>query len=277
MFFKKKGITPKETDFTKNNLPSSRKQQFLILFKNEWKLMILLPFFFLLLFSPYLFIFILNQTWIINNPTKDPFSFNLLSEGIKTICVIVPFLGFGGLCEVHRYLALNEGVLFWKDFFKGFNLKWVLFGLLFGSINIVLVLLSSTGIFYFIVLGLFCFVVYPIMCFTAIQTPYYNLKFNGYISNGLKFTIKYFPYMFLFSLYPLIPRLLSFIPNMPIIVYDTIIVVFMFLSPFYALMLYSFCLDKFDENINKINYPDFYRKGLNTLPIEEETNEFKNN
>ena len=275
MFFKKKGITPKEADFTKNNLPSSRKQQIFFLFKNEWKLMILLPLFFLLLFSPYLFIFILNQVWIINNPTKDPFNFNLISEGIKTLCVILPFLGFGGLCEVHRHLSLNEGVLFWKDFIKGFNLKWVLFGLLFGILNLLLVLLSSTGIFYFIVLGLFYIVLYPVNCFAATQTHYYNLKFSGYVSNGVKFAIRYFPQMFLFSLFPLIPRLLAFVPNMPIIIYDTVIAIAILLSPIYAIILYSFCLDKFDENINKTNYPNFYHKGLNTSLLEDENNEIK--
>ncbi len=277
MLFNKSGITPKTKDFTKDDLPSSRRKQFFLLFKHEWKLMIILPFFFLLLFAPYLGITILEQVYSVNHLDKDLFNFELMSEGIKTICIILPFLSFGGLVEIHRHLSLNEGVLFWKDYLKGFNLKWLLFGLLFGVNNVILVLLSSiagafsyAGVFYYIVLGLFCLVIYPIMCFACIQTSYYTLNFKGYLSNASKFVIKYYPYMFLYSLYLLIPNLLAAIPNMPIFIYDTIIVIFMALSPIYALSLYSFCLDKFDENINKDNYPSFYRKGLNENNIKGE-------
>ncbi len=285
MLFNKKRVAPKAKDFTRSDLPSSRRKQFFLFFRYEWKLMLILPFFFLLLFAPYLGITILEQVYSVNNPDKNLFTFALMSEGIKAICIILPFLSFGGLNEIHRHLSLNEGVLFWKDYLKGFNLKWLLFGLMFGICNVLLVLLSSiagafnyAGVFYYLVLGLFCLVIYPIMCFACIQSTYYTLDLKGYLSNGVKFTIKYYPYMFLFSLYPLAPRLLGLIPNMPIFIYDTIIVIFMALSPIYALLLYSFCLDKFDENINKDNHPFFYRKGLSEkITKGEQDNESTSN
>lgn len=284
MLFKKKETINKASDFLRNDLPSSRRKQFFLLFKYEWRLFILLPFLFLLLFLPYFGLDILKQIWTINNPDTNAFNFELVTEIIKAFLVIIPFLGFGGLCEIHRHLSLNEGVLFWKDFIQGFNFKWVLFGFIYGVLNVILLLLSSLStllsygaIFYFIALGIFFLIIYPIFIFSCTQTSYYTLTFKGYFSNGYKFALKNYPFMFLFSLYPLLPRLLFLIPNLPVFIYNTIVVIFMAFSPIYAFMLYSFCLDKFDENINKDNYPSFYRKGLSEKIDFGETNEITNN
>ena len=270
MLFKKKGVVPANRDFLAEDLPPTRKKQFLIFFKEEWRLLLRLAFLFLLLFAPYLGISAFEGYYLAFNEGADAFSFSLINEGVKAICLALPFLGFGGLCQVHRRLCLGEGVMFWKDFFSGFNLRWACFGLLIGLGHVGMVYLSSlssafdyAGVFYFVLLGILDLVLLPILGFSYSQLPYYDLtKSGGYLRNGAKFVIRYYPWILLFSLFPLAFDILHLIPNMPLALYSVLLALLSMLSPIYCLAFFSFALDKFDKNLNEASYPSLYRKGL---------------
>ncbi len=269
MFFRKKGVTPANKDFTKEDLPRDRKEKFFMILKEEWKLLLLLCFFFLLLFSPYLGVSIYSQYYLSTNENIDRLAYSMMFETIKAVTLILPFSAFGGLSKVYRRLYLDEGVLFWKDFFDGRHILFALFGLLYGAIGMLLVYLSSlsgsfsfAGVFYFLVLGAFCLLIYPLFCFSLAQIPFYSYsKVKGYFSNGSKLALRYFPWMFLFSLLPLAHYLLGFIP-LSLISYDIILCLLAFLSPIYELAFSGFAISKFDLHLNKDNYPSLYRKGV---------------
>ncbi len=270
MPFKGKGIVPADRDFLVEDLPQTRKKQFFVFFKEEWRLLLRLAFLFLLLFAPYLGISAFEGYYLAYNEGADALAFSLINESVKAVCLILPFLGFGGLCQVHRRMCLGEGVMFWKDFFSGFSLRWASFGFLIGLGHVGMVYLSSlssafayAGVFYFVLLGILDLAVLPILGFSYSQLPYYDLtKSGGYMRNGVKFVIKYYPWILLFSIFPLGLDTLHFIPNLPLALYDALLALFSMLSPIYCLAFFSFALDKFDKHLNQTAYPSLYRKGL---------------
>ncbi len=269
MLFRKKGVVPSNEDFTKDDLPADRKEQFFDILKEEWKLLLLLCFFLLFLFAPYLGVTIYGQYYLSAHQEVDYLAYSMMFETIKAVSLILPFSAFGGLSKVYRRLYLGEGVLFWKDFFEGWHILFALFGLLYGATGMLLVYLSSlsgsfpfAGVFYFLVLGAFCLLVYPWLCFSLAQLPIYSYsRVKGYFVNGSKFALKHFLWMFLFALLPLAHHLLGFIP-LPLVAYDLILCLFAFLSPIYELAFSGFAISKFDLYLNKENYPSLYRKGI---------------
>ncbi len=281
MFFHKKGVVPSSKDFTKDDLPVDRKEQFFRILKEEWKLLLLLCFFLLLLFVPYLGVTIYGQYYLSVHEDVDQFAYSMMFETIKAVSLILPFSAFGGLSKVYRRLYLGEGVLFWKDFFEGWHVLFALFGLLYGSTGMLLVYLSSlsgsfsfAGVFYFLVLGAFCLLAYPWFCFSLAQLPIYSYsRVKGYFSNGSKFALKHFPWMFLFALLPLAHYLLGFIP-LPLVAYNVILCLLAFLSPIYELVFSGFAISKFDLYLNKENYPSLYKKGIKEdKKLEDEAKE----
>ncbi len=277
MPFHKKGVIPSEKDFTKDDLPSDRKEQFFRILKEEWKLLLLLCFFLLLLFAPYLGVTIYSQYYLSAHAEADQLAYSMVFETIKALSLILPFSAFGGLSKVYRRLYLGEGVLFWKDFFEGWHILFPLFGLLYGAVGMLLVYLGSisgsfsfAGVFYFLALGAFCLIVYPLFCFSLAQLPLYSYSHvKSYFSNGSKFALKHFLWMFLFALLPLTHYLLGFVP-LPLVAYDIILFLLGFLTPVYELAFAGFALSKFDCYLNKENYPTLYKKGL-----KEDKNERK--
>ncbi len=268
MFFNHKGIKTAKRDFTNADLSPNRKKQFFGILHDEWKLLLLLSFFFLLLFAPYLSVSFYSQYRLLMGMESDALSFSLAMETVKSLCLLLPFLSFGGLSSVYRRLYLGEGVLFWKDFFSGIKPLHLLFGIVYGSFEILMVYLSSIsgsfefgGAFYFLALGVFSFLIYPLFLFGLAQLPFYSMKANGYFSNGGKLALKHFGWMFLFSLLPLIHHLLGFLP-LPLVAYDVILCLLAFLTPVYVLTFSGFAISKFDLYLNAEFYPSLYRKGL---------------
>lgn len=280
MLFPRKGAVPANKDFTKDDLPLGRKEQFFRLLKEEWKLLLSLCFLFLLLFSPYLGATIYGRYYLSARGESDPLAYSMALETIKAVALILPFLAFGGLSKVYRRLYWGEGVLFWKDFFEGMHFLFALFGLLYGGSGMLLVYLSSlagsfsfAGVFYFLFLGAFCLLLYPWFCFSLAQLPIYSYgSAKGYFLNGGKLALKHFLWMFLFALLPLSHHLLGFLP-LPLLCHDLILCLLAFLTPIYELAFSGFSLAKFDRYLNKENHPAFYRKGLKEEKSEDEEKE----
>ncbi len=270
MLFKKKGIIPAERDFLKSDLPASRNKQFWDILRHEWKLIAGLSFLFLLLFAPYLGSNIYEEYYLASYNGEDRLGYSLMFEATKSFCLLLPFGGLGGLMAIYRRLYMGEGILFWRDFLHGVNWFNLCFGLFYGLTNVFLVYLSSlsgsfpyAGFFYFLALGLFYLVCLPLCLFVSMEFPYYALaNWRGYFVNASRFVIKYYGWVFLFSLYPLSIKLLGFIPGLSLPVYDLIKIFMIFLLPLYMLALFGFATDKFDLHLNQEHYPSLYRKGL---------------
>ncbi len=277
MLFKKKKIVPADRDFSKSDLPSSRKKQIWDICKHEWKLLFGISCLFFLLFVPYLGCNFYEEYFFASYDGADRLSYSLAFETTKAFCLLLPFGGLGGMMAVYRRLYMGEGVLFWRDFLHGINWFNLFFGLVYGVINVFLVYLSSisgsfayAGFFYFLLLGLLCLVLLPLFLLVSMEFPYYSLpNWKGYFGNASRFLVKCYGGLFLFMLYPLGIRLWGFIPGLPLVVYDIVKTFLIFLLPLYVLVLFGFTTAKFDIHLNKEHYPTLYRKGLSDLEEEQ--------
>ncbi len=112
MFFNHKGIKTAKRDFTNADLSPNRKKQFFGILHDEWKLLLLLSFFFLLLFAPYLSVSFYSQYRLLMGMESDALSFSLAMETVKSLCLLafltpVYVLTFSGFAISKFDLYLN--------------------------------------------------------------------------------------------------------------------------------------------------------------------------
>ena len=274
----------RSSDFTENDLPSTRRRQFLDILKNDWKVLLLLGVILLLTSIPYLTIDIIHWFLIVSLPEKlaaDGGTSEMIAQAIKLTeilyeAVLVPALlllavPLAGSARVLKRLVHGEGVLFKDDFFQGVKMNvWQFLLLLF--IYAVLRFLTQfmhiyfagipyvSDISYGVSLGVLHLVFIPILLFMFAEAAIYKIKFWMNLKNSYMLAINSILVMILFSTVIFGVYYMRYI-NHPIlrVGLDSLLIL---LSPLYLLAVSLFTMSKFDIYINKDNYPEIYRKGL---------------
>ncbi len=180
-----------------------------------------------------------------------------------------------------RYLRLIafEEPIFWKeDFLSSLKATWkngLLYGLLFAVLSWVSLFVAGSDINPFIrylPLLLQCVFFVPLLLYSLTLSPYYELSYPGYLSRSLLLYLRHFPVSLLFLIGFVSPFLLTLIAN-PFIRYP---IIFLFALLLYPLLMHAwmiYCLSIYDKDINKEDFPDFYRKGMASLKGEQNEND----
>lgn len=283
----------RETDLTTKELPHNRKQIFFDLLKHQKRQMVsfsMLVFVFLLPLVVDILLF--NQFIIGASMTIDDISqrsstiFSLIFYMmiIAIPCIIVAFIGLGGLAYVCKNIVWQEGVLTGPDFFIGIKKNWlhaVLTGLIWGLSLFILVVgiffllrvqqNSDIGWIYSVGIGLCIvqFVVLSIVCVYALTyTCYYVNSYRIVLRNSFIFlAAKFFKNLLLFIFTTGLMVGLMFID------FIAQIIIFVFLAFFISFLMVGWTLlshETFDQYINKTNYPNYYKKGLYIIDSPKE-------
>lgn len=284
----------RKDDLTTRELPHTRKQVFLDLLKHQKRQLVSLSMLTFVFLMPLAVDIILFNQMILGASMsgKDPvlisstvFSLIIYMMIIAIPCVMVGFVGLGGLAHVCKNIVWQEGLIVGPDFFKGIKKNWkhsLIIGLIWG----LSLFLFVAGSFFLAraeqgsttpwVLGIgigLCvvqFIVLSIVCvYSLTYTCYYENKLRQVLKNSFIFlAAKFFKNILLFIFSTGLMVGLMFVD------FIAQIVVFAFLVFFIAYFMIAWTLlshEAFDQYINKDNYPSYYKKGLyKENPIKEE-------
>lgn len=280
-------------DLKIEQLPNTRWKVFLDLLKNRkrdmTKLSMLLFVFLLplvvdiLIFNQYILLASYNEDAAVAASTV--FSLILYMMIISIPCVIIGFIGLGGLCYSLKNIVWQEGSIIGPDFFTGIKKNFkhsILFGLVW-SLSLFLVVVGSIFLLrtradsdmpwvHSVGVGLCIvqFIVLSIICVYALNyTVYYQNSFREVFKNSMIFfTAKFFKNLLLFAVTTGLIVGLMFVDFIAQIV---VIVLIAFISSFMMVGWTLLSHSAFDQYINKENYPDYYKKGLyQVIPNKEE-------
>ena len=283
-------IKERKTDLTVKELPHTRRQIFVDLIKNQKRQMVSLSMLLFVFLLPIVVDILLFNSFIIGIAVTDPnygstvFSLIFYMMIIAIPCSMVGFVGLSGLAHVCKNIAWQNAVLFGPEFFVGIKKNWkqsLVFGFIWGLSLFLLVVgslfmvrttadsaqpwVNGVGIglciTQFIVLSIICVYSLTYGCY------YTNTIWQVFRNSFVFFVAKFFKNLGLFILTTGLVVGLMFVDFIAQIV---IIIVIAFLSSFMMIAWTLLSHEAFDKYINKVNYPDYYKKGLY---ISEESKE----
>lgn len=273
----KKNVNNK--DFSNELLPKTRKEQFFQIIKDNYRVLLKIGFFSLLLLIPFLFAFVFKQSYllrILNDSSLDKekarslfITFEPIFNAIYIPCFMIFFTGFGGILKVLRRLLWNEPLFFKKDFWLGVkdNLKHnLLVGFLVPFLyffSFFTIRLLGSDVFSYVAFLGFSFLIFvPILIITDFIGSIYMNKVRRSLSIGIRTYLRrgVFVILALLPIYAL--YLVSIIPLNSAYLALIYAVIFVFLLPILILLNYIVSFKIFDELFNIYYYPEVAYLGL---------------
>lgn len=272
----------KERTVTTKELPHTRRELFWDLVKTQKRQMVSLSLLLFVFLLPLVVDILLFGMFIVSVPFDDPnyssviFSLIFYMMVISIPCVVIAFLGLGGLASICKNIAWQNGVINAPDFFYGIKKNYK-HSLIFGVIFSLSLFLLVVGIFFLlrtreysdmpwifsvgIGLCITQFIVLSIVCaYALVYGCYYENSFREVFRNSFIFFVaKFFKNLGLFAL---TTGLIVGIMFVDFIAQIVIILVVAFLSSYMMIAWTLLGHEAFDQYINATNYPDYFRKGL---------------
>lgn len=282
---RKKKEKPVREAFTEADLPQTRPQVFLTVYKTRaffiFKVSLLLLVFCLPLFlwDTFMRLFIDNMANSLladgSNSAEliqDAFMWTMLKNGVSILLFGLAGIGFGGTIHAFQGLVWNQLVVV-SDFFDGMKKnigKYILWGILEGlsfflfefciygtpltSLDTIWrILLYGLGSVQLAIISVFISYLY-------LQNEYYFVSGLNLLVNGVKFTILSFFPMVGFILIIMLPYFLVYIRSFVINFVSMFLFLFLVSSGLIPLILHADY--QFDKRINKENYPQIYDRGV---------------
>ena len=272
-------------EFTEEDLPHTRSQVFLTVYKTRaffiFEVSLLLLLFCLPLFGwdicMRLYIDNLANSLLPDNSNateliQEAFVMNMVKNGISVLLFGIAGIGFGGAIHAFQGLVWNKLVVV-SDFFDGMKKnigKYILWGIVVGlSFFLFELCLYGTPltkldtIWRILVYGLGSVQLAIIAVFVSylyLQNEYYFVKGLNLFFNSVKFTILSFFPMVGFILVIMSPYFLVFIRSFVINFVSIFLFLFLVSSGLIPLILYADY--QFDKRINKEKYPEIYDRGV---------------
>ena len=285
---KKKKIRFAHSDYQYSSLPNTRKDAFKDVYRHNFLTILkcgvtlaisLIP---VLLFSIFMDIGRLGMT--LDHYTQEDLVgvlmlWNFFHNIGITLFLVVVLLALSGVIRVLKLVIYQEGVDFFYDFKVGFKenfpcmLSFFLIYILIYLITYYLQLLFLNQYVGLIVLIFFFLLFTPMLLWGFVTIAVYQTKLWDYIKNSTFFYMKSIGFSLLFVIMIIWPLLISLlvsdrllsIPISPfyIAIKNTIFLVLaLFYYPCAVIIALLYASSKFDNYINKDNYPEIYRKGL---------------
>lgn len=272
---KKKPISNK--DFSLSDLPSSRKEQFKTLFKYRFNFILKWGLILFAFFLPLLVSFLYKNFTVlgINSSSISEeekasayFSITIFSSLFTLLGLIVLSIGLSGLTKILKELIYDEPIFFKDDFKNGIkeNIKSFLgIAIVTGLVNLITNLVSSlfsnVAFVGYVLAGMNFAFIYPLCLVCLCLSSIYTNSFLVTIKSSLLIYIKHFPSVFISFILLYGVTFIDYI-NIMIVKYVIYLVYLLFLLPIFIIVIYLNFIRIFDVDINKDQFPSYYRKGL---------------
>lgn len=266
-------------DFSIYDLPKTRKEQFSDILKHHYFLLLKLGFILLLCAIPLLIsmaIKDINYLSIIREKITDAqevYNRKFTSTLIFSICEIVSFIilgiGLSGTNKIVKELIYNQPVFFKEDFKEGIKTNFkstavicLVVGI-FTAISNIFYLAMPVDALKYLPFAINYGIIYPICFVSLFLTSVYSNKILVTIKTSLIIYIKFFPVVFgTFILFAGI-AMIKWIPvSLFYLKYILLIIFIVFHHPVVILGSFLYQMWIYDENINKTQFIEFYKKGL---------------
>ncbi|MCQ3035325.1 MAG: hypothetical protein MJ248_03820 [Bacilli bacterium] len=275
----------KEKDFSKESLPTTRRQQFKAFLKNEkmtiFKISLILflfsiPFLATITYQNIVLVALQNEVEAGSMTQTDMFytyAFeDLIFNAIKLATLIIFGIGLSGALRIIRNLCWNEGVFFGDDFKKGIKqnfkqvlLPSVLIGLAIYLIAVFKDFYNLTGslileIGYILSIAITFILIIPFILFLISQITFYEGKLFTLVSNAFTLMLSKYLIVILFSTFV---GIIWFVSSLfGLLFYSLVVGVFIALfSGIFLVIFHLYSLSVFDKVIN-FDDKKHYRKGL---------------
>lgn len=287
-----------KSDYLSSSLPKNRKSQFKDIFSTDFGtyfkiglilLVFALPFLTLVIFGPY-YLDYRRQLLVSNGASEEVIKDSLLIVNyvislLKVLSLMIFSIGLSGVGRINREISFSNGVIFFKDYFKGVkqNFKtYMLISFIMGILLFFIELTTTTllesasievtyllaGVMY----GVLFLVLLPTNMLILSSSTIYNLKFVHAFLNCVRFVLKNIFVCILFALLPIGLYYIQLI-NLFYIQASIYVLVILLIVPLFTEAWHLYALSRFDLYINKDNYPEIYLKGLYIENSEGEKHE----
>lgn len=276
-------------DFTKDNLPSNRKELFFDIVKNHYGTLTMIGFILLAFALPYIAVLIVSDYAsydlynALNNGdiSKEQYqamfnSTSLLLSLIQCASLLIFSIGASGVSKIFKRLLFLEPVFFKEDFkmgvkdsFKTMLVVYLILGL-FLVLTKLMGFVNANAFVKALPMGVIIVFIFPIFMMLNIHTTIYKTKIFTRIRLCTMIHVKTFLIHMPACLIVLVFYGLIYIPSM-VWKYVAILGCIILLLPMALLLYYDICFYIFDKNINIITYPEIYRKGLMGKPKDKKT------
>lgn len=265
-----------KNEFEVKDLPSTRKEQFFDVCRHRFFLLLALGALFLLFALPLLASLLYRDVFALSVSASDLsaedketalFGAELIFSAAFLASLLLAGLGLGGIGKALRRLFYDEPIFLKEDFFSGIKENAKQYLLL--SFFVGLVWLLSHWVSYlsdnFILKGAFYGVnvalIYPPLFVAYFLCGVYSNPLSKNVVGGFSLYFKAFPSVFLCFLSFYAVCFLQYVPIL-ILKYALLVLLFLLYVPFSLLLSFSNCMRLFDEEINKEQFPEAYKKGL---------------
>ena len=277
-----------KSDLTIEDMPHNRLQVFFDIIKVRWDILLyigLILFLFFIpliiaLFTENIFVSNLYELFVKGNINEETYRINLFQTNliftlIESIAILLIALPLSGIIRIYRLLCFYEGIIFFRDLFKGIkdNIKQVVVVFI---IDVLLFIATKLSINYLIASGnndfintfifflpafLFGILILPISLLHILQVAIYNNKYFENVKNSFVLYFKSGFTSFGVTLLLFSPLFLFFINAIytPIILLSLYALLFIPLAVLFAFLHANWIFDKY---INKSQYPEIFDKGI---------------
>lgn len=269
-----------KTDFVESSLPNNRFELFFDIMKNQYRTLILIGFLVALFSIPLIVVLLFKDTMklsfveqlakneITNEECLSLVLVNDLTfDAINILGFAILGLGMAGIIKIIKRVCFLDPVFIKEDFKEGIkdNAKqmcglFMLFGLVVLICDFSLNY-STNKIVGFIPTCIAFSIIIPTFLIMMCSLSIYQVKFFSCLSTSFFMYIKSALKTLLVYLICLLPVATIFIENV-MIKYLVFIFVLLILSPIILVLLFDYFCGVFDEQVNKDQYPEIYRKGL---------------
>ena len=272
-----------KTDFSVDQLPKNRLDQFGDIFKLEWRTLLLIGAMLFVFFIPEMVLLIFKNYYLVNLKTiveeqEYPFyqfASNLIVDAIQLVSFLIFAIGFAGILRIFRHLVWGEQVYFFNDFKKGIktNFKTVCLVFIFCDLMIALNHLASFAINTYlsspmnvivivIVDFIQFFLILPSCLYIITTNNIYQLSLRQSILNSFVLLFKSYLLTFWVVLIPAGIYFIYLIPS-PLVTGFAVLLYFLIIVPLLLLTIYLIHINYFDKYIND-KYPKVLHKGLSS-------------
>ncbi len=272
-----------KTEYTKNMLPQSRKEQFSDILKLQWKKLLLIGLI-VLLFSIPLMITSMAEDVYVNSIGESleantdvqqillaTIRYKNVIAGINIILYAVLFVGLAGIARIIRQLIWSENVFFTVDFSLGFKqnvFQYMVLGILFGTVVFLTTFLSNLSLtksgvdslLHYIPIGIVLVVVVPVVLYVMALAPVYS----NTLWQNIKIAIVLYVGSPIKTILLIVACGVVFIPTIIPNLYAHLFgrIVSALLSGFSFLLWTLYVYHRLDKEINPKYYPELVNRGL---------------
>ena len=277
------GYKNAKTEYTKNMLPQSRKEQFSDILKLQWKKLLLIGLI-VLLFSIPLMITSMAEDVYVNSIGESleantdvqqillaTIRYKNVIAGINIILYAVLFVGLAGIARIIRQLIWSENVFFTVDFSLGFKqnvFQYMVLGILFGTVVFLTTFLSNLSLtksgvdslLHYIPIGIVLVVVVPVVLYVMALAPVYS----NTLWQNIKIAIVLYVGSPIKTILLIVACGVVFIPTIIPNLYAHLFgrIVSALLSGFSFLLWTLYVYHRLDKEINPKYYPELVNRGL---------------